>query len=387
MEEANRPKIPPLKFRLPKPMPPSETTPAPVNGEKRKREEQQDSPIKKAKSPPSSLPNQPNMPVTMNGTAVPVAPRVMPGQLPPTSAAPMNGYGPMPTYQSQPAANIAMHQSPSKPPQAVYQPPIAVGQPMRPIQPGTQPLNITQHYPPGIPPNTHSSPQSFNSQRPVSSSSMQGTRHSPIQNRPSMSPTQGNPDVGPLAGFPPTQPTGTLPSTPFGARIQNNLNSGSPYPVGAPPNQSPTVSFSSTATPHQNNSFSHTPTPNRYSPGMPMSGRSPTKHSPPRPPSFNELGNAATVLPPVQRLQPSPKLMGRSSPDAPIPPPVKNMTPEQDDRRRREEQLAAQQAQQPQPQHALPQNIPSLTSTQPQQQRGLPQNIPPLSSTQPQQQP
>ena len=379
MEEANRPKIPPLKFRFSKPMPPSDA--APVNGEKRKREEEQASPVKKAKSPPI----QPNAPSTVNGTIAPAAP----GQLPPRTAVPTNGYGSMPAFHSQPLANIAMNQSPSRPP-AVYQPTNVTGQPMRPIQ---QPLNIIQQYPAGVPPTTYSSPTSFTSQRPASSSSMQGSRHSPIQTRPSMSPTQGNPDVGPLAGFPPTQPTGAVPSTPFGARSQNNLNSGSPYPVGLPPNQSPSVSFSSTATPQQNNSFSHTPTSNRYSPGMPMSGRSPTKNSPPRPPSFNELGNAATVLPPVQRLQPSPKLMGRSSPDDPIPAPVKNMTPEQDDRRRREEQLAAQQiahgqqqVQQPS-QHTLPQNIPPLESAQPQQQHGFPQNIPPLASAQtPQQQ-
>lgn len=384
MEEANRPKIPPLKFRFSKPAAPSDAA-VPVNGEKRKREEEQASPVKKAKSPPA----QPNVPSTMNGTIAPAAP-VAPGQLPPRTAVPANGYGSMPANQSQPMDNIAMNQSPSRLPPAVYQPTIASGQPMHHIQ---QPLNIIQQYPAGVPPTTYSSPTSFNSQRPASSSSMQGSRHSPIQNRPSMSPTQGNPDVGPLAGFPPTQPTGAVPSTPFGASSQNNLNFGSPYPVGPPPNQSPSVSFSSTATPQQNNSFSHTPTSNRYSPGMPMSGRSPTKNSPPRPPSFNELGNAATVLPPVQRLQPSPKLMGRSSPDAPIPAPVKNMTPEQDDRRRREEQLAAQQIAQGQQQvqqpshHSLPQNIPPLESTQPQQQQGLPQNIPPLASAQrPQQQ-
>lgn len=39
------------------------------------------------------------------------------------------------------------------------------------------------------------------------------------------------------------------------------------------------------------------------------------------------MGTSATtsVMPPIQQLQPSPKLMGRSSPDEPIPAPVKNM--------------------------------------------------------------
>lgn len=71
-----------------------------------------------------------------------------------------------------------------------------------------------------------------------------------------------------------------------------------------------------------------------------MSGLSPTKHSP-RPMASGNVGNAS-VVPPVQRLQPSPKLMGRSSPDAPIPPPVKSMTPEQEERRQRENEMMAQ---------------------------------------------
>lgn len=50
---------------------------------------------------------------------------------------------------------------------------------------------------------------------------------------------------------------------------------------------------------------------------------------------------AASILPPIQRLEPSPKLMGRSSPDAPIPPPVKCMTPEQEERRQRENEMMA----------------------------------------------
>jgi DNA-directed RNA polymerase len=43
-------------------------------------------------------------------------------------------------------------------------------------------------------------------------------------------------------------------------------------------------------------------------------------------------------------LEPSPKLMGRSSPDAPIPAPMKCMTPEQEERRQRENASVFQQS-------------------------------------------
>lgn len=360
LEESNRPKIPPLKFRLPKATtPPSETHS--VSGEKRKHEEQQGSPVKKAKTPP---PTQLNIPPSMDGVGIPVAPHLMPGQLPPTI--PTNGFGPV-AYQTQPIANTT---SPSKPPQAITQPEAVPGT----IRSGLPPVNVSQQYPLGAAAGMNNASSPFSSQRPTSSNSRRGSLTSPIQNRPSMSPTQGNRDVGPLAGFPSSQATGSVPSTPFGAHPHNGLSSGSQHAAGPPLSQSPSASFSSTATPQATSSFSHTPTPNRYSPGIPMSGRSPTKFSPSRPPSFNEFGNSA-ILPPVQQLQPSPKLMGRSSPDAPIPPPVKNMTPEQEDRRRREEQLVAQQmfqlqqqAQQQQPQQISPQDIPPLASAQPQQQ-------------------
>ncbi|KAF3480240.1 uncharacterized protein GIQ15_05587 [Arthroderma uncinatum] len=176
-------------------------------------------------------------------------------------------------------------------------------------------------------------------QRPTSSGSIPSSFPSPVQNRPSMSPTQGNGDVGPLAGFPPAPvpaPTaapspgtnGTYPGTPY----QRNHAGFSPYPFQQQPqhhhpsSQSPSTSFSSSMTNPQA-SFGQTPPSNRYSPGIPMSGLSPTKHSPARPASFNEVG-VQSVVPPIQRLQPSPKLMGRASPDTPIPAPVKNMAPE-----------------------------------------------------------
>lgn len=99
-------------------------------------------------------------------------------------------------------------------------------------------------------------------------------------------------------------------------------------------------SFSAAATPNGHNS-----SPPHSSHGVGMSGISPTKQSP-RPMTGNG-GPGAAVLPPIRRLEPSPKLMGRSSPDAPIPPPVKCMTPEQEERRQRENATFGQQGRQP----------------------------------------
>ncbi|KAL4920249.1 hypothetical protein BDW62DRAFT_177002 [Aspergillus aurantiobrunneus] len=162
--------------------------------------------------------------------------------------------------------------------------------------------------------------------RPSSSHSINSpTLPSPIQNRPSMSPTQGNRDVGPLAGIPPLASSdGPAPWTPYGQHQSRRPSTGN------------AASFSSI---HSGNvSFAATPTANRTSsphsqPPL-LSGLSPTKQSP-RPMTAGGTGGAP-ILPPVQRLEPSPKLMGRSSPDAPIPPPVKCMTPEQEERRQRE---------------------------------------------------
>ncbi|KAK9644041.1 hypothetical protein HCH54_006490 [Aspergillus fumigatus] len=176
---------------------------------------------------------------------------------------------------------------------------------------------------------------SLHSGRPSSAHSAQSpSLPSPIQNRPSMSPTQGNHDVGPLAGFPPTGPSdGSAPWTPFG-----------PHRAALWPDVGNNSSLSSIHSGRP--SFSaETPSGSRSSPpqsshGVPFSGISPTKQSP-RPMTSGSL-SGAPILPPIQKLEPSPKLMGRSSPDAPIPPPVKSMTPEQEERRQRENALMFQ---------------------------------------------
>ncbi|EER39683.1 conserved hypothetical protein [Histoplasma capsulatum H143] len=56
---------------------------------------------------------------------------------------------------------------------------------------------------------------------------------------------------------------------------------------------------------------------------------------------MNATPTQPPILPPIQRLQPSPKLMSGASPDDPVRVPVKSMTPEQEDRRRREDEMAA----------------------------------------------
>ncbi|KAF9895437.1 hypothetical protein FE257_000343 [Aspergillus nanangensis] len=273
----------------------------------------------------------------------------------------MVGQAPIPA--SHPAASkvapSSQHASPSKPPMmqpsllpqnnfqpipfplspecrpqpaqaALFNPPRAPFSPSR----GVNGFSPTKEQGPKLPPirqATHLPPLghgSFQSQRPSSSHSVQSpTLPSPVQNRPSMSPTQGNRDVGPLAGFPPAAPSeSSAPWTPF---RQHQA------PRPSPGNHLSFSSFHSGAHP----SFAATPSGSHSSPpqsshGRPLSGISPTKQSP-RPMTSGSVAGAP-VLPPIQKLEPSPKLMGRSSPDAPIPPPVKCMTPEQEERRQRE---------------------------------------------------
>ncbi|KAL1964650.1 hypothetical protein VTN77DRAFT_6676 [Rasamsonia byssochlamydoides] len=289
-EEAKRPKIPPLKFRIGSLA--SASTPA-TNATAKEEDQSQlnaDAGVEAAKpeAGPSQLPvearqpdQQPDQPDSSHPNGVHA---VNPPPSPQRRDQPVNG-------SSNPSSGaFAAPPSPSK--------------------------SVVNQYP---------------LQRPSSSHSTHSQAvPSPIQNRPSMSPTQGNRDVGPLAGFPPSAlSNGSVPSTPFGQQTPRPQN------PALPPLSS---SFDRPAASGVNDSFSHTPPP-QGSQGMSLSGLSPTKNSP-RPMTSGSVGSA-TVLPPIQKLEPSPKLMGRSSPDAPIPPPVKTMTPEQEERRQRENEMAA----------------------------------------------
>ena len=185
----------------------------------------------------------------------------------------------------------------------------------------------SQHSLPPMQPAPHLPPVGSFTVRPSSSHSAQ----SPVQNQPSMSPTQGNPDVGPIAGFPSVVPS-HAPS-PWSSFETPRPQSGH----AATPSMSNNYPSFSASTPNGNHS-----SPPQSSHGMAMSGISPTKQSP-RPLTGSGMAGAP-VLPPIRRLEPSPKLMGRSSPDAPIPPPVKCMTPEQEERRQRENASMLHQA-------------------------------------------
>ncbi|PGH08112.1 hypothetical protein AJ80_07906 [Polytolypa hystricis UAMH7299] len=390
-EEAKRPKIPPLKFRIGASASPSEKSK--VNGEERKHDEPTSPSVKKVKRPSSSAGQAPSPPI---GTApvaqVPanghiLAPAWTPSAAPtipiPAAIRP-NGIS-SPQRQPQRPINGSAYRLPQSPPQ-LYNPPrnppslgpSPIKQPVN-VSPGQLPQQSPTHMPTFVhyhppAPIPSSAATSFNSQRPSSSHSTHNAFPSPIQNRPSMSPSQGNRDVGPLAGFPqppPNVPNGSVPATPY-AQGRPPTSNASPYGITPSANHSThPPSFSSNSA-SASNSFAHTPPPPHYSQNMPLSGRSPTKQSPAQPRPSSSFGSGiatAPILPPIQRLQPSPKLMGRSSPDAPIPPPVKGMTPEQEDRRRRENELLARNAPRPLGSVAQPslassqQSAPALTTT------------------------
>jgi hypothetical protein len=309
-EEANRPKIPPLKFRIGSASP-ATTTAAPT-----KQEGEQ------AKASPSATPTPSNTGIFYTQPSLPPQ---------------FNGNQPAsPERRSHPATNglLAAPGSPSKAS-------MSIGPASSPLSSLPEPAYIQRHAHQLPVQNSSAALQGIlsgnplSSHRPSSSHSVHSQAHpSPIQNRPSMSPTQGNRDVGPLAGFPPSAlSNGSVPSTPYGQH----------RPVVRPQDRA-IPSFSSSID-QRTNSFSdsfpsHTPPPPGSQSNMSLSGLSPTKNQSPRPVTANSVGGAS-ILPPIHRLEPSPKLMGRSSADAPIPPPVKMMTPEQEERRQRENQMAS----------------------------------------------
>ncbi|KAJ6004488.1 hypothetical protein N7499_000556 [Penicillium canescens] len=306
-QDANKPKLPPLKFRVSASASPSAS---PSVGKKRKLEDEDDqmppSPVKKSHTALSNIQNNP--------------PRTQPSLLPTHS----HGHFYPPPSPQRPAHHTNQTPLPSSsPPRPPFSPPKGMNGLLHSMEQNPRPSSA-QHPLPPMNTAPHLPPiGSFQSVRPSSSHSNQ----SPVQNQPSMSPTQGNPDVGPLAGFPSVAPRHA--SSPW-----------SSYDTHATPRpQSGHGATNFSAMSHNYPSFSAaTPNGNHSSPpqsshGL-MSGISPTKQSP-RPVTSGSMAGAP-VLPPIRRLEPSPKLMGRSSPDAPIPPPVKCMTPEQEERRQRE---------------------------------------------------
>lgn len=257
------------------------------------------------------------------------------------------GYG---MYQPQQVAPPQQHPSSSSPPigplqpqhssQAMHQPrPGSSGQSWARPPAQTQPQ--FQHYNPAWYSQSyqHSSPQVNPSQRPPSSHGpvRPSSSHShangqtpstnrlpsPVVNRPIITPTQGNYDVSRVAGIP--QKSSPSPQI---------LPNGTPTPHI---NQlQPHNSSSSSSTPQQQLSgISPTkPTPPSISPQpLPAPSNIPMKlsMSPPLPQQHNyqrsdvRSVSGTPIVPPVEKLQPSPQLANQ----APVPTPTKNSPPMQ----------------------------------------------------------
>lgn len=294
-EEAKRPKIPSLKFRV------SESPQSTPTAQKRKPEEDiAGSPAKKTQA----LPSMATIPPLQQHNSQPTLPPMLP----------MHSNGQFhvpPSPERRPPSNHNALPS-SSPPRPLFSPPKHNNLSQSPHLANNMPT-------PQLPPMT-----GYPGARPSSSHS----GHGMIQSQPAMSPTQGNRDVGPIAGFPP--PPATNGTRPWSSSFESYTTPRPQSGQGAPPSMhSNYPPFSASATPNGNHS-----SPPQSSHGIGLSGISPTKQSP-RPITSGGMAGAP-VLPPIRRLDPSPKLMGRSSPDAPIPPPVKCMTPEQEERRARE---------------------------------------------------
>ncbi|PWY80644.1 PHD finger domain protein [Aspergillus heteromorphus CBS 117.55] len=341
-EESRMPKIPPLKFRVGSSTSPSS---AAVEGDtKIKAPDVEQSPTPPTKEAQHIF----QLPLTLSPTKQPPPFPSIPPQNP-AQATPL----PPPSPERRPQS---AHTTSFSPPRAPFSPSKGINgfTPSSKEQlPKLPSVHQTMHLPPHNPDSLNGG--TFPARRPSSSHSVRSpTLPSPIQNRPSMSPTQGNRDVGPLAGFPPVAPSDHSNQwTPYGQQQTPRPNTGNHASISSIHGGRP--------------SFTATPTGSRSSPpqsshGVPFSGISPTKQSP-RPMTSGSV-TGATVLPPIQRLEPSPKLMGRSSPDAPIPPPVKCMTPEQEERRQRENALLQAQLHGTNGQHSV-MSSPSLNRIPP----------------------
>lgn len=370
-EEANMPKIPPLKFRISASASPSSVPPA---GKKRKLEDtapaspRKESHMALAGAQNGSSEHRPQL-ARPTQPAQPVQPAL------PTVMAQAQFYVP-PSPERRPNPTAQSPLPSSSPPRVRFSPSKSMGGmgAPGPMQPMNQPRfgpSPSQHALPPMQPGPQLPPLgTFHSARPSSSHSGYG----PAQHRPSMSPTQGNHDVGRLAGFQrPAAHNGSMvtPWSSFESYATSRPHSGH---GGTPTMSSHYPSFSNNATPNGNHS-----SPPHSSHGMGMSGISPTKQSP-RPMTSGSMAGAP-VLPPIRKLEPSPQLMGRSSPDAPIPPPVKCMTPEQEERRQRENASFFQQSR-PYPANGQPtlMSSPSMNRIPPLEPAATSQQQEPVSS-------
>jgi PHD-finger len=336
-ERANQPKIS-LKFKVsssPAPLSPARVAPSPQKSNVR------------IEVPLNARP--PSQGSMMNGSPYP------PSASPPYTARPPHQYPPLqpngypytlPTSQSPaayPPPGIpqqyprAQSNSSSPPPMTVQQSPYPAnyhGQQWAPIQytptqypprvpypqqPYQQQPHPSQPRPPssqGIPPRPPSSHTQLNGQ-PTPAARLP----SPVINRPIMSPSQGNYDVGPVAGIP--QRT-SFPPNNAAAHLSNGI---SPSLQRSHPHQTPMqynrpTSSSSSSSPH------HQP--------IALSGASPTKPLPPpsnvpmkmsvspplATPSVRSV-SGTPIIPPTEKLRPSPELLSRSGMEHAMPTPSK----------------------------------------------------------------
>lgn len=220
--------------------------------------------------------------------------------------------------------------------QPTYQPlPVSSGQQW--ARPPVQDQRQQQYYnPPPYPQQYHNAiPQAYHQQRPPSShgagrpssSHSQTNGHtpsaarltSPVMNQPTMTPTQGNYDTSRVAGIqnkatpsPHLQPNGT--PTPHTAQMQ------------------PPRSSSSSSTPQQPTGISptkHSPAPTSPSQPLPPPSNIPMKMSmsPPYVPQQHRKDvrtvSGTPIMPPVERLQPSPGMGERGA----VPTPTKGSPP------------------------------------------------------------
>ena len=351
-EDAKKPKIPALKFRIgSSSSPPSDKT-IRVNGvanESRKRKSEDEHPhlplVKKfshvhikpdavdapgrgqphaalngmhgglMNGPTLSPQGQLPLPSYQNGRVTQSAPPPPGLASPPRPASYANGYAQQVSqpngYASQrhPQPNSSLPNTPSGATHTSYGSPGSAWPAPYPPLSSTQHTQNHQQLPPQ-PPNPFLN--SFDRQRPPSSHSTHNLP-SPLKNRPSMSPTQGNLETSAIVN-PSNQPNINIPTPSY-------------LPAAAhTPGFSPTKQFSSNAPPIQAPSSSPIippPIQQQQQTRQSSLGLSPTKHSPPRLPPQSAHSIADTpVVPPVLDLSPSPQQQEKFQA------PVKSPTPE-----------------------------------------------------------
>lgn len=360
-ERANQPKIS-LKFKVtPSPAPPSPARLAHATSPKQ--------PNFRVEIPIANAPRLPSQ-GQINGYGYPPSAPQPYGSRPiqyypplQPNGQPASGY-PRTTYSSQhypPSVNPPQYPRPqssssSPPPIPGQQHPDVQNHQYRPAQ-HTQHFSPIQYTPnqyarPAYPPQPQYSQQSPHAQprpssshgftpRPISSHNQPNGQApaarlpSPVLDRPIMSPSQGNYDVSPVAGISQKSPYGNSPPL-----APAQLANGTPTLPRVRPHQTPSTWNQPQRPPSSSSASSATPQP--YQTPMAMSAVSPTKrpnvHSPLPPPSNiptkmsmsppRAAQSARTVsgtpiIPPTEKLIPSPEQLSHMGGQEGVPTPIK----------------------------------------------------------------